>query len=234
MNRNKKVEAKRKKTRERNARQAAYRAAVRNRPRKCGECRVCCFVFPLLDKPERCWCRHVTGEGCGCYEDRPAVCRNYRCAYLKEKAFPDSWRPDRSGVIITRRGSFRGHPVLYLSAVWDGALERAQGERIVSVLSGTNAIVVYRKEDRYCVCCASRSSAVLNAEDGVNELMEYLQSDTEAEMAKITEEPFDFGGRDPATEVEPEQRPSCSPRQEARGQRDPRAASLKIVVASTV
>ena len=234
MNRNRKMEAKRKKTQTRNARQAAYRAAVRNRPRKCGECRVCCFVFPLLDKPEMCWCRHVTSEGCGCYEHRPAVCRTYRCFYIQEKVCPDSWRPDRSGVIITHRGSFRGHPVLYLSAVWDGALERAQGERIVSVLSGTNAIVVYRKEDGYCVCCAPDACAVLNADDGGNELLEYLWSDAEAGTAKIAEESFDFGGRDPGAEVELEQRPSCSARREAKGQRDQRAASLSIVVASTV
>ena len=163
------------------------------------------------------------------------MCRKYRCCLHSRRRYA----PIVGGRIGLGSSSpvgaaFGATPVLYLSAVWDGALERAQGERIVSILKGTNAIVVYRKEDRYCVCCASRSSAVLNAEDGVNELMEYLRSDTEAETAKITEEPFDFGGRDPATEVEPEQRPSCSPRQEARGQRDPRAASLKIVVASTV
>ena len=70
--------------------------------RGCGECNACCSYFeirPLLDKPSGVLCQHWKG-GCGIYETRPGVCRDFFCYWLQDAAFGDAWRPDRSGFIV--------------------------------------------------------------------------------------------------------------------------------------
>lgn len=76
--------------------------------RPCGECRVCCKVFPLpvLDKPAGAWCRHVDATGCAVHGPRmPAVCRQYDCYWREHDALSESWRPDRTGIVVTEAGS---------------------------------------------------------------------------------------------------------------------------------
>src|SRR5215468_4810921 len=72
--------------------------------RTCGECNACCRYFDLmadLDKPCGVLCQHWrTGVGCGVYETRPAVCRDFYCHWLQNDTLDDAWRPDRSGLII--------------------------------------------------------------------------------------------------------------------------------------
>lgn len=77
--------------------------------RKCEECTTCCEgaltaniegheIFP--GRP----C-HFLGKKCTIYEMRPALCRNYHCAWIldADKKFPEWMRPDMSGVILTFR-----------------------------------------------------------------------------------------------------------------------------------
>lgn len=73
--------------------------------RSCGACVACC-VAPSIDagsfyKPVGVACRHcLPAQGCGIYESRPAVCRDYHCVWRSMPALDESWRPDRSGVMI--------------------------------------------------------------------------------------------------------------------------------------
>jgi hypothetical protein len=68
----------------------------------CGECTACCDVVAIeeLGKPHYARCPHLTTK-CEIYEERPASCRNYRCAwhmgFLGDR--PD-WRPDKLGLIF--------------------------------------------------------------------------------------------------------------------------------------
>jgi len=75
--------------------------------RACGECRACCEgwaagtirghdMFP--GKP----CHFLDHEGCTIYDTRPvSPCRNFVCAWLAPgSALPESFRPDRLGVIV--------------------------------------------------------------------------------------------------------------------------------------
>jgi hypothetical protein len=69
--------------------------------RSCGECTLCCTVM-AIDKPDMqkqagVACRHCSG-GCTIYETRPALCREYHCAWRQLPILDDGWRPDRSGV----------------------------------------------------------------------------------------------------------------------------------------
>jgi hypothetical protein len=71
--------------------------------RDCGACTVCC-TWPTINKPEiqkvsGATCRHCTAAGCGMYETRPPVCREFFCAWRTVDIFDEDWRPDKSGVM---------------------------------------------------------------------------------------------------------------------------------------
>jgi hypothetical protein len=214
VNRNKKLEAKKKKAQLRNTRQAEHR---RNRPRVCGECRACCYVFPLIDKPKNVWCKHSTPKGCDCYGQRPSICSSYKCLYLLNKNVPAAWRPDRSGIIISFRGAFRGHAVLFLSQYWKNAITDAVGRQMLDTLLTTKAIIMYVIGDRVAVSY-SHTGLVLDA-DGRTELHQLLIDDSERTLARISNEPFDFCGG--------ERRRCCSSKREPK---DERMADLKTLV----
>jgi len=90
--------------------------------RSCGECRACCTVFGVseLGKPYYRPCPHLTENGCGIYECRPASCRGFYCLWLDGVVPGDErWRPDNLGVIfgLSRRATLEG-PLVYLE-VWE-------------------------------------------------------------------------------------------------------------------
>jgi hypothetical protein len=71
--------------------------------RSCGDCTVCC-TWPTIDKPElqkksATTCKHCTATGCGIYENRFPICRDYYCAWRAMDIFGEDWRPDLSGVM---------------------------------------------------------------------------------------------------------------------------------------
>lgn len=73
--------------------------------RPCGECSVCCTVKPIntpeLTKAPGIACRHcLASGGCGIYETRFPVCREYRCAWKTLAWIPERVRPDQSGVLV--------------------------------------------------------------------------------------------------------------------------------------
>lgn len=90
--------------------------------RVCGDCRLCCSVFPLpvLDKPAGVWCRLLGPGGCTVHDQgQPEVCRRYACYWLEHENLPEESRPDRTGVVVTEAGtvSVGGHelPVLVMT-----------------------------------------------------------------------------------------------------------------------
>jgi len=73
--------------------------------RSCGECTVCCTAL-VIDTPEfrktsGVTCANCTAQGCGIYETRYPICRSYFCGWIQLPELDDTWRPDRSGVIVT-------------------------------------------------------------------------------------------------------------------------------------
>ena len=74
----------------------------------CGECQLCCKLFPVpvLDKPAGAWCRHSCAAGCAIHGPRqPEVCRQYDCYWRDHDELPDMWRPDQIGVVVTEAGN---------------------------------------------------------------------------------------------------------------------------------
>ena len=73
-----------------------------NGVRACGECSLCCTVLRVdeLAKLGGTPCRHQRGGGgCGIYEERPGICRAYRCLWLGG-GLRDGDRPDGLGAVL--------------------------------------------------------------------------------------------------------------------------------------
>jgi hypothetical protein len=69
----------------------------------CGGCTVCCTALPIIAdfaKPAGVTCQHCKPSGCGIYETRFAICRGFLCGWLLLPQLDESWRPDRSGILI--------------------------------------------------------------------------------------------------------------------------------------
>lgn len=80
---------------------------IRLDKRQCGPCTACCIdlkiAAPELKKAARVPCPHLSGKGCGIYDKRPGVCREFLCGWRLFDDMSDDWRPDLSGVLAMRR-----------------------------------------------------------------------------------------------------------------------------------
>ena len=70
--------------------------------KECGDCAVCCYHcnVPEMNSPAGEMCSKNTGTGCSIYENRPAICRPFKCLWLAQEQLPDDLRPDRCGVMF--------------------------------------------------------------------------------------------------------------------------------------
>ncbi len=73
--------------------------------RTCGSCTVCCkeptIESDTLNKVQGVLCMHCTPDrGCGIYHQRPDVCRDFYCQWRRYAWLDDSWRPDRSQMML--------------------------------------------------------------------------------------------------------------------------------------
>lgn len=82
--------------------------------RHCGACTACCIYLPIAEgvlgpepKPAGVPCRHVGPLGCRRHQRRPTWCAKFQCWWLSEPAWPDAWRPDRSGLLCVPENSDR-------------------------------------------------------------------------------------------------------------------------------
>jgi uncharacterized protein len=75
--------------------------------RECGSCSACCKLLaisaeraPEVAKPAGVLCRHCTSPGCGIYQRRPALCRDFACLWLLDEKLGPEWFPPTSGMIL--------------------------------------------------------------------------------------------------------------------------------------
>jgi hypothetical protein len=73
--------------------------------RECGECNACCVVLLIDDeyfkKPADQVCSNLLEKGgCKIYTQRPSVCQEWYCAWRFMAQLDESWRPDRSGIML--------------------------------------------------------------------------------------------------------------------------------------
>ena len=74
-----------------------------DKSRKCGKCTACCTVLgvPELEKKHQTPCVYEKTDSCGCsiYDDRPATCKGFYCAWRLGLGTYDD-RPDKIGVVF--------------------------------------------------------------------------------------------------------------------------------------
>ena len=125
--------------------------------RPCGDCRLCCKLFPVpvLEKPAGEWCRHSCAGGCAIHgQGQPEVCRQYDCYWRDHDDLPDNCRPDRIGVVITEAGnvSASGHniPVVTFQEDFAGAANGPEGAWLLArfVRRGFAVLVIHGLEAR--------------------------------------------------------------------------------------
>jgi hypothetical protein len=72
--------------------------------KSCGDCHACCVDLsidtPELKKKGQTPCEHLKEGRCGIYQTRFKICREFLCGYLLFPELDESWRPDRSGVLV--------------------------------------------------------------------------------------------------------------------------------------
>lgn len=130
--------------------------------KSCGSCSMCCKLLTItpLDKPAGRWCGHVVkGKGCGIYEDRPSVCRSFRCEWIDSRDLGPEWRPEvsRFVMIYTER---RGRLSIVVDPAWPLAWRKEPYYSFIKRLSE-------RTHDGFqiIVCISDRRIVVFPHED---------------------------------------------------------------------
>lgn len=102
----------------------------------CGACTTCCVELridtPEFKKDAHLSCAHLTERGCGIYQSRFKICRQFLCGWLLSPELGEDWRPDRSGVLMMQvpqnelpdRYRPAGHGVLMLIIGGEAAITR--------------------------------------------------------------------------------------------------------------
>jgi hypothetical protein len=110
--------------------------------RDCGSCAVCCTLLgidtPEIQKPSRLTCRHCTGSGCGIYETRFPICRDYHCGWRQLPNLDESWRPDRSGVfieLVEHQGPVGRGPLAAILMLTDNPLKAIREPRFLDLVA---------------------------------------------------------------------------------------------------
>jgi uncharacterized protein len=76
--------------------------------RECGSCSECCRLLEISadrapeigNKPAGEWCSHCAEPGCGIYDRRPQLCRDFRCQWLVDERLGPEWFPPIAGMIL--------------------------------------------------------------------------------------------------------------------------------------
>ena len=88
--------------------------------RECGSCMMCCKVLGIrqaeLRKEAGVWCPQVVpGKGCGIYENRPQVCRNFYCHWMINPNLGPEWKPERAKFVLHTGTKKIGEQLIILS-----------------------------------------------------------------------------------------------------------------------
>jgi hypothetical protein len=105
---------------------------------------------------------------------------------------PNYLRPDRSGIIITRRFTFKGYLVVFLSEYRPGALSTAVGNELIANLKRGKIIIATTEQNGIGFRCRH----VGINEDQLKELFDALHADSDREKQLHVDDNshFNFAG----------------------------------------
>lgn len=118
------------------------------RAQVCGACSACCthLSIPAGDvgpgmKPAGIPCPNVTVDGCRIYGRRPKTCVAFACAWLDDVGWPESWRPDHSGLFCLKAEIEPGTPAAAVYEIRANALQTPVAAEILTELKHTTTVV---------------------------------------------------------------------------------------------
>jgi Fe-S-cluster containining protein len=117
--------------------------------RACGTCQACCgpvFIIENLKRADE-DCQFKAPKGCGVYENRPQVCKDFRCLW-HYGVMRGEQRPDRIGIIVTLTEPNAPYlppgveQALIIREVWPGASTKGEGSWYIQEMARTNIVIV--------------------------------------------------------------------------------------------
>lgn len=161
------------------------------RMRKCGECRLCCNVFPLpvIGKPAGHWCPLLGPGGCTVHDfGQPEVCRRYACYWLEHEDLPEEFRPDRLGMVVTESGAVtvdgRELPILVINLVNpDSDQSPAAQALIAGFLAAGMATLLLHGSDMRIVYDRTRYAGI--TPDAIEAAFRYERSQDAEELRRL-------------------------------------------------
>lgn len=134
--------------------------------RRCGSCNACCVYLPIPagevsrgPKPAGTPCPRLRAGGCEIYAERPALCHSFSCAWLGDTNWPESWRPDRSGLLCLREAVDEGVVGGLIYEVVPAKLRSSFGRRIQrQMLRTCDAVVVVDSDGNRQLLAGERSA----------------------------------------------------------------------------
>lgn len=86
-------------------------------------------------------------QGCGSYDDRPRMCRTFKCLWLKGSLSVTD-RPDKLGLILDIQ-PYDKKPTVRVTETREGALKEPRGRLVVKTLSDWFLVMVSREKDTW-------------------------------------------------------------------------------------
>jgi len=72
---------------------------------------------------------------------RPRLCANFRCAWHRNQSWPQSWRPDRSGLLCLSEEIRQGLPAALIYEIRKAALEAPPAAAIIEQLKRNTVVI---------------------------------------------------------------------------------------------
>lgn len=75
--------------------------------RSCDACSLCCILpdIDALEKPANATCRHCAPDKrCNIYANRPALCADFYCTWMKDASMGPEWQPVRAHMMVYMQG----------------------------------------------------------------------------------------------------------------------------------
>lgn len=111
---------------------------------QCGDCTACCTVLAIteLKKPARRACDHVCRSGCRIYENRPQVCRQFLCVWMRGAlGTAPALRPDSLGVMFDCFVEQQSRRLRFVAfELWPGALATAAVRELLDRFAATHVL----------------------------------------------------------------------------------------------
>lgn len=165
--------------------------------RECGECTACCVLprIPIGEdpdfpdgKPGYTPCQHLCSSlsrGCGIYDKRPQLCKDYQCLWRAGIIQGDDRRrPDNLGLMFTL-DKHEGEGVIDAWELWPGAAENTPGRWVIDSIDAHARVhirfygvpaALYYESSRILVLGRALSQA---AQHHPQELAKYLSTRVE-------------------------------------------------------